>query len=118
MKRWKVYRVDDPDDFVVVSYPTHAPMAIKNKAIRESMKLGWGAYPALRVREASAEEAKTLTGNEHWILNCSVDDVNWRAALERLSLEEVDHLLELETRKTARQRLRGRKRRLRGRSEV
>ena len=112
MTRWKVYRKDDPSVFFIVSFPEYKQMEIKNKAVRESMKLGWGAVPNLRVRKATAEEAETLTGNEHWIRNCSVDDVNWRGALERLSLEEVDRLLELETRKTALRKLRGKKRRL------
>jgi len=112
LTRWKVYRKDDPDVFFVVSFPTYSPITIKEKAVRESMKLGYGAIPKLLVRRATAEEAEVLTGNEGWIRHCSVDDGNWRSALERLSLEEVDHLLELETRKTALQKLRGKKRRL------
>ena len=118
MTRWKVYRKDDPDIFFVVSYPTYSPMRIKDKAVRESMKLGYGAIPDLLVRKATAEEAEVLTGNEHWIRHCSVDDVNWRGALERLSLEEVDRLLELETRKTALQKLRSKKRRLEREAEA
>ena len=112
MTRWKVYRKDDPDDFVVVSFPLYRPMRIKEKAVRESMKLGHGDIPTFLVRKATEDEAKVLTGNEHWIRHCSVDDVNWRSALERLDIEEVDNLLELETRKTSLSKLRGKKRRL------
>ena len=112
MTLWKVYRKDDPDIFFLVSFPTYSPMRIKEKAVRESMKLGPGAIPDLLVRQATAEEAEVLTGNENWIRHCSVNDGNWRSALERLSLEEVDRLLELETRKTALQKLRSKKRRL------
>lgn len=53
-----------------------------------------------------------LTDNENWILNCSVDDGNWRHALERLSFQEVIHLLKVEKRETARKKLNRRKRKL------
>ncbi len=58
------------------------------------------------------ENIKPLTYNENWILNCSVNDVNWRGALERLTLPEIERILSAETRKTALPKLRARKRRL------
>lgn len=41
------------------------------------------------------------TGNERWILHCSVGDINWRIALKKLSLKEVEYCLSVEKRKTA-----------------
>lgn len=56
----------------------------------------------------------SLTENESWILHCSVDDGNWRHALDRLSLQEVFHLLKVEKRESARKKLSRRKRKLMG----
>lgn len=113
MTLWKVYLDGQPERFVVVSHPRYSPMSIKDRAVSENVGWpGWSDYTDLRVRKASEEEAKSLTGNESWILHCSVNDVNWKGALERLSLEEVNRLLARETRKTALQRLRGKKQRL------
>lgn len=48
----------------------------------------------------------TVTGDAvKWILNCSVSDVNWDAALKRLTNDELFYCLETEKRTTARRKL-------------
>lgn len=64
------------------------------------------------MEEEDIDRDRSLTDNENWILNCSVDDGNWRSALERLSFQEVIHLLKVEKRETARKKLNRRKRKL------
>jgi len=52
-----------------------------------------------------------LPPNIGWIITVSVDDVNYKSSLPRLTDEELDLCFQMETRKTSLQRLRGEKRR-------
>ena len=56
------------------------------------------------------DDIKPLSENEHWILHCSVDDPNWRSHLNGLDLNEVERLLSVEKRKTARKKLEAKRR--------
>jgi hypothetical protein len=58
------------------------------------------------------ENIEPLTKDENWILHCAVNDGNWRSALSRLTLPEVERILGVESRKTALPKLRARKRQL------
>jgi hypothetical protein len=53
-----------------------------------------------------------LTVDESWIIHCAVNDINWKGHLGKLTLEEVDRLLKVETRKTAIRKLKSRRRKL------
>lgn len=57
-------------------------------------------------------ELGSLSENEGWILHCAVNDLNWKIHLDELTLEEVNRLLSVETRKTAITKLEIRKRML------
>jgi len=52
-----------------------------------------------------------LPSNVSWIILVSVDDVNYKAALSRLTEDELDLCFQMETRRTSLQRLRGEKKR-------
>jgi len=52
-----------------------------------------------------------LPSNVSWIVTVSVDDINYRKKLPKLTDEELEICLKMETRKTSLQRLRGEKRR-------
>lgn len=50
MPKYRVYREDSPDDFVVVDWnKRYSPMSIKGEAIHISDRLSWGDYTSLRV---------------------------------------------------------------------
>jgi hypothetical protein len=51
-------------------------------------------------------ESERETENIRWILHCSMDDVNWKGALNRLTNDELAYCLSKEKRKSSLSRLR------------
>ncbi len=51
--------------------------------------------------------------NANWILNCAANDVNWKSALAKLTIDETLYCLERENRSTAVRLLKARARTLR-----
>lgn len=49
MPKWKVYRLDKPELFAVVEWPSYEPMEIKAESVRLG-KFTWGDTPSQRVR--------------------------------------------------------------------